>query len=172
MEWEAISQRTVRWVQPKVFRRAYELRAGEQPVGSLQFEKTLSSLATAKLAAWEWGFEREGLWSRRLRVCQAGSKGNLAVFQSDWRGNGVLTLADGGSVAWKRQNFWGTEWAFLTPSGQAMVGFKREVGLKMAARVTLRRAYADRPETPLLMALGWYLIVLRRRKRQRHAAGA
>jgi hypothetical protein len=172
MEWEAIVQRTLRWVQPRVFRRAYELLAGEQPVGSLQFEKAFSSLATAKLASWEWRFEREGMWSRRFRVRQPGSKDNVAVFQHDWRGNGVLTLADGGRVAWKRQNFWGTEWAFLTPSEQAMVSFKNEFGLKMAARVMIRRPYAERPETPLLVALGMYLAVLRRRKRRRHAAAS
>jgi hypothetical protein len=172
MEWEAISQRTLRWVQPRAFHHIYELRAGEQPVGSLQFERDFSSAATAKLAAWVWNFEREGFWSQRIRVRQADSTSDLAEFRQDWRGNGVLTLADGSSVAWKCQNFWGSEWAFLTPSDQVMVGFKNESGLKLTARVALRYDYVGRAETPLLVALGCYLLVLRRRKRQQHAAGA
>jgi len=170
MEWEAISQRTLRWVQPSAFHHVYELRAGEQPVGSLEFEKAFNPQATAKLAAWEWNFEREGFWSQRIHVSQAGSTGSLAEFRQDWRGTGVLTLADGESVAWKRQNFWGSEWAFLTPSDQMMVGFKSEFGLKLTARVALRYDYVGRAETPLLVALGCYLLVLRRRKRRRHSA--
>ena len=172
MEWEEIRQRTLRWVQPKVFHRVYELRAGEQPVGSLEFEKAFSSNATAKLAGWTWSFEREGFLGRQFRVIQAGTTGSFAVFQQDWRSNGELTMADGSKVAWKRQNFWGTDWVFLTASEQRMVGFKDAFSLKLAAQVKLRYDYVDRPEMPLLVALGCYLLVLHRRKRQRHPGGA
>ena len=42
-----------------------------------------------------------------------------------------------------------------------MVSFKHEMSLKQGAGVAIASSYAERPEIPLLLALGWYLMVLR-----------
>ena len=84
------------WVQPARLKQEFELRAGDEVVGTLRFER--SSLAIGETADQRWTFKREGFWHPRITVRVQGSDANVALFSPSWVGGGTLDL-DGRQLA-------------------------------------------------------------------------
>jgi len=160
MDWRHMVEKGLRWTQPSAFRREFTLLAGDQQVGTLRFEKAFGSLATADLAGQRWTLKREGFWQPRVNVRQPGSAANLAVFRANWSGGGTLEFPDGRRYGWKCLNFWGSQWGFLSPDESPMLTFKHDGVFKTEARAEHEPSSRTLPEAPLLVALGWYLMVL------------
>ena len=73
------------WIQPAAFQREHELRAGDDVVATLKFQR--GSLADAEAPDGYWTFKRQGFWQPRVTVRAAGSDADLATFilwQSVW----------------------------------------------------------------------------------------
>ena len=156
------------WAQPKALERAFELRDGNRLLGTLQFPKSLGSLAVASLAAGEWTFKRVGFFRARVTVRSAGQEIDLAVYQpKGWGSEGELHFASGRSYLWKPANFWATRYAFVDGAGRPVVTFKpgsEESKLsalfKFQALVEIDPSAGQLQELPLLVSLGWYLMIL------------
>jgi len=149
------------WAQPKAMSRAYELRSADSPVGSLRFEKSCGSLASADVASQKWTFKRAGFLAPRVTVRSANLEDDVAVFRPHWSGGGTLHFADGHQVQWRCTNFWGSQWAFVRSDNHILVRFSHHEGFfKAAAQLQFEDSSAALPEFPLLAALGWYLMIL------------
>jgi hypothetical protein len=147
------------WVQPSMMHQAFELRAGDEVVATLAFQR--SSLATAQTAEQSWTFKREGFWHPHVTARVADSDQNLAVFRPHWMGGGTLDLGDAGQLRFGAANFWHTQWDWQTSQGKSLVHFKSQHGfLKSGAQVEIEPDEATNPDLPLLVVLGWYLLVL------------
>ena len=156
------------WVQPSMLKQAFELRAGEEVVGTLVFQRM--SLATGATGAENWTFKREGFWRPQVTVRVADSEQNLAVFHPNWMGGGQLELTDGRALRFGAANFWHTQWSWQTADGRTPVAFHSRQGfLKSGAQVELislpewRGSTAEGGEADLLsllVVLGWYLLIL------------
>jgi len=141
--------------------RAYELRSADAPIGSLRFEKSCGSLASAEVASQKWTFKRAGFLAPRVTVRSANLEDDIAVFRPHWSGGGTLHFADGHQVQWNCTNFWGSQWAFVGSNNHIVVRFSHHEGFfKAAAQLQFEDASAALPEFPLLLALGWYLMIL------------
>jgi len=162
MTIELCDKSQLRWVQPTSTRRAYQLRAENEVVGWLEFQKQRGTLAIAEVQGNSWTFKREGVLRPRITVRAAGSEKNIATFELNWRGGGMLQMADGPALHWDCANFWGSEWSFSLPNGAALLRFRLEFGwMKPSARLlSLNREATVFPALDLLMALAWYLMVL------------
>jgi hypothetical protein len=146
------------WVQPAALRREHELRAGEDVVASLRFQR--GSLADAEADGDHWTFKREGFWNPRITVRVIGSDTNVAVFRPRWLGGGTLELPDGRAFGLSSANFWQSEWVWQEKD-QQLIRFKGRHGfLKANGAVEIQPAAASLAELPLLVLLGWYLILL------------
>jgi hypothetical protein len=156
------------WSQPKVLERTFELREGDHLLGTLHFAKSWGSLATASLAAGEWTFKRTGYFRPRVTVRRRGQEADLAVYQPKvWGSEGELQFAGGRSSGWRSANFWATQYAFLDSVGRALVTFKPGAEdkkwsdvFKFQALVEIDPSAHGLEELPLLLALGWYLMIL------------
>ncbi|HKW32509.1 MAG TPA: hypothetical protein VJN92_05865 [Candidatus Acidoferrum sp.] len=149
------------WAQPKAMSRAYELRSADSVAGCLRFEKSCGSLASAEVASQKWTFKRAGFLAPRITVRSANQEADIAVFRPQWRGGGTLHLADGHQVQWRSTNFWGSQWAFVGTDNQVIVRFSHHEGFfKASAQIEFEDSSAALPEFPLLVALGWYLVIL------------
>ncbi|HKD50432.1 MAG TPA: hypothetical protein VKB90_06530 [Candidatus Acidoferrum sp.] len=149
------------WAQPKAMSRAYELRSPDSPVGYLRFEKPCGSLATAEVASRKWTFKRAGFLAPRVTVRSANPEAEIAVFRPHWSGGGTLHFADGHHAQWRCTNFWGSQWAFLGSDNHVVVGFRHHEGLfKASAQLQFEAPSVALPDFPLLVALGWYLMIL------------
>ena len=183
---EAADQELV-WQQPTAMKEHYELRAGDEVLATLQWHRSWSStLVTARTAEEAWTFKRSGFWQQRIGVRLLDSEREVATFKPDWAGNGVLTIEGGRTFRWVGKGFWGLEKLWQErEDAPPLIGFKHLGALKTAARVVLSPTAAALPETtqlddlyrplapdemgplseslaelPLLVTLGFYLMVL------------
>ena len=155
------------WVQPKTFERQFELRAGGKLFGTLRLEKALGTLATAHAATGTWTFKRSGFLNPRVTVREAGGETDAAVFWPRVWGGGWLDYPTGKRFQWKSMNFWGSAWAFTGMQGETV--FTMRPGseesrlsdlLKNQALVDVDAHAYDLTELPLLLMLGWYLMIM------------
>lgn len=149
------------WAQPKAMSRAYELRSADSLVGYLRFEKSCGSLASAEVASQKWTFKRTGFLAPSVTVRSANLEGDIAVFRPQWGSGGTLHFADGHHAQWRCTNFWGSQWAFVGSNNQIIVRFTHHEGFfKASADLEFEHSSAALPDFPLLVALGWYLMIL------------
>jgi hypothetical protein len=149
----------LKWVQRSARKPAYELRAGEEVIGSLVWQR--GSLAVGETADRRWTLKREGFWHPRVTVRVQDSELNIAVFHPSWRGGGILELTNGRILRFKAANLWRSQWDWQEAEGDALVRFRSQRGFfKSGADLEITSAAAGFPELSLLAVLGWYLIVL------------
>lgn len=147
------------WVQPSARKREHELRAGDEVVATLRFQR--GSLANAAAEGAEWTFKREGFWHPRVTARIPGSDADVAVFRPHWSGGGQLDFANGQTLRFASANFWQSEWVWLQDRDQPVIRFKGRHGLiKANGAVAISPEAERRPEIALLVLLGWYLILL------------
>jgi hypothetical protein len=156
------------WHQPKLLQRAYELQDGAQRIGTLTFVKSGGSLAEASVGADHWTFKRVGFFRTRLTVRKRGEDVDLAVYHPGGFGSeGNLEFASGQSYKWVHANFWASTWQFVDRSGDVIIAFKPGSDernwssmFKYQAFVEINPAACQLDEMPLLVSLGWYLMIL------------
>lgn len=161
---------TVTWRQPRMMERSFELLAGDQLVGTLDFPSMFGSLGRAVTGDGEWTFKRGGFMRPRITVRQSGSETDIATLHMSWRGGGELELTDGAAIKWVHTSFWTSRWMFATDSDEPLIHFSPDNGfLKPGALLEIDPAGRTSPHLPMLAALGWYLMLL---MAQDSAAGA
>jgi hypothetical protein len=152
----------MKWVQTNPAERTYELRAGDDVVARLRWQKPGGSLALGEAADGKWSFKRTGFFSPKVTVRAAGTDSDIAVFTPDWFvGKGTLELAGGVRYRWATTSFWRSEMAFCNEAGQPLVHYKPEWLLQLAAaKVVVAPAGAAVSVLSLLTVLGWYFMLL------------
>jgi hypothetical protein len=149
------------WNQPQRFRRAWELQGPNDATGSLRFLRFSGFVASASVGAQQWRFLREKTYLTNVRIADAVSDVEVARFQSKWSGNGTVRFSSGKEFLWRQTNFFAARWAFLHGESQEIVHFRyNNRFLRVESRMDLEPAAPMFPEVDLLLALGWYLILL------------
>src|ERR1700716_253013 len=146
------------WLPPAAPRREHELRGGPAVAAPRRFQR--GSLADAEAEGQHWTFKRQGFWQPRVTVRVPGSDADVAVFRPRWAGGGTLEFADGRTAQLRFANFWQSQWVWQEKD-QPLILFKGRHGLvKARGAVEIQPGDASRPDAPLLVLLGWYLILL------------
>ena len=155
------------WVQPKTGERQFELCADKRLFGVLRFETAFGTRATAESATGRWTFKRVGFLNPRVTIREAGITDNLAVYWPKLHGDGWLEYISGKRFHWVSTNFWGTEWGFADRQEELLFVMKPGAEkpklsglLKTQAVVEIRPPGHRLAELPMLLSLGWYLMVL------------
>jgi hypothetical protein len=157
-----VTEPALRWTQPSTFKREYELRAGDEILATLRWQKPFGSLALAESADGTWTFKRSGFFSPKVTVRVLGSETEVAVFKPGWTGTeGMLRFSDGRSYQWLKPSFWISEWALANDGGEPLIHFNPEFALfKQAAAVKIEPGAVPIPDLSFLTVLGWYLLIL------------
>jgi hypothetical protein len=149
------------WRQPKPLKRSYELTNGVETLATLVWEKSLGSLARAETASGVWTFKRAGFVAPRVTVRLADSEKDIAIFQPNWTGAGTLELQTGDRFRWQSSGFWNPTWSFADSTFIPIVSFKADNALwKENAKVEFGTKAQQCPSLPILLCLGWYLMLL------------
>jgi hypothetical protein len=155
-----VASQELAWVQPTSLRQTFELRAEDDDVvARLQFDGR--SLATAETAWQKWTFRREGLLTQRVTILARDSS-DAVVVKVAWAGGAALDLSQGRQVQFGAANFWRTRWRWSDVATEAsLVQFKTHAGfMKLGGEMEIETAAITYPELPLLVVLGWYLLVV------------
>ena len=156
------------FTQPQAMVRRFELRAGGELVGDLEFRSSFGSLALARTAESTWTFKRVGFFSPRATARPDGSERDLVVYTPRWSGReGEVALEGGERFRFATANFWGTRFALGDAAGRAFATFGPEPEahrfsdlFRTQAVVAVDPAASARPDLGLLLLFGWYLVVL------------
>jgi hypothetical protein len=138
----------------------YELRAGEELAGELRFRSAFGSFATGETADGCWTFKRVGFFQTRVTIRECGEEADVATFKNNtWSGGGTLELTGGTNIL-ATTSFWQTKLEFTTESGNALVRFNTGGMIHLNATVEIDPAAMELKELPLIILLGWYLVVM------------
>jgi hypothetical protein len=150
----------LRWIQPRVLGRDWELRHGDELVATLGLRSAFGSFATAASADGAWTFKRVGFWQRRATVRVEGGTDDLAVFEHDtWTSGGTLALAGGRSCR-VTTNLWQSKIEFLAEGDAVLFRYLTEGFLRQESQLEVTASLDRMPEMPWLILFGWYLVVM------------
>jgi hypothetical protein len=158
----AATGRPLRWNRLRWYKKDFELRAGDDPVGALSFRSMWSYLATATSAEVTWTFKRTGFWRPVITVRAKGSDADIAVFRYKmWEDGGWLEFRDGRKfrITDKR---WATRFEILTERDEVLIALRVSAWTERSLEVELRPDAGRLPELSLLLLFVWYLAVLTR----------
>lgn len=153
----------LRWVQPRWNQRHYELHDGETIVARLEYRGSWKETVLIALDTEELTVRKSGFWRTRYVLL----RGDQEI--AAWNGEGArnqLVFITGRRFAWKRQGFWSGAYSFIAPDNEVLMTFKSKARwLRSECLVTVAPATEKYPETRLLLAFGWFLMLA-----QAHAA--
>lgn len=159
--------RTLYWVQHKDTERGYELRVEDKVFAKLVFQSAWGTLATGSNIDESWTFKRVGFLNPRVTIRPPGEETNVAEYWPKFWGGGKLIFPDGRQFLWDSANFWGTQWIFSDAVENRLFVFlpggekpKIDEEYRSLAVVEIDPRAFEHPELPLLLVLGWYLMVL------------
>jgi hypothetical protein len=150
----------LRWEQPRVFDRAWDLRHGDETVATLAFRSAFGSFAAAASADGSWTFKRVGFWQSRATVRAEGGADDLAVFEHNtWSGGGTLTLSGGRPIR-VTTNLWQSKIEFQLAEDHVLFRYLTDGFLRQEAQLEVMPSLAGMREMPWLLMFGWYLVVM------------
>ena len=147
------------WVQHSMWKRHWELRAGDALLAELQFNSPFGSLATATAAGAAWTFKRTGFFSPVVTARAVGQEADVATYQPSWPQHRGRLFIGADELELRSANFWGTRYA-LAAAGQELLSFENTGTMHHGANVIVHEAARNRADLPLLLTLCWYLLVL------------
>jgi hypothetical protein len=148
------------WIRESEDSRNFILKGGQETVGSIRWDKEAGSLAVGEAKGQRWTFKRVGFFHSHITVRNYGVAEEFARVEVRGGGAGMIHFSDG-----ERYNFlanlWRAEWQWATPSGSTMIKFRRDFSIdERAGDVLIPQEHLSTIHLPLLIVLGWYLIVL------------
>ena len=148
------------WRQPAIA-QTFELSGPAGPYARLQLKKLASTRADGISARATFAFERQGMLKSHISVRFADNPQPLAVYEPNFTGQkGVLKYSGGQSVEFQATNFFKTEWQWLTPEGDGLLGFRLKGTGKPNATVFIGDDGRQRLDLDLLLLLGFYVLLL------------
>ncbi|MEJ2217160.1 MAG: hypothetical protein P8099_11150 [Gemmatimonadota bacterium] len=167
-----VAGRELRWAPASRFGRALVLRAGSDVVAHLRWHGLLVRRAEASCADGSWVF-RQNKWfpPRRFGAEDAATGESIGVLTVGLVGTGELLLPDGDHLHWKWSGVFPRWWQFADDRGAPLVRMRR-TGFPPFARhglVEVAAAAFARPELPLLITLGWFVVINATRRQARRS---
>jgi hypothetical protein len=108
-----------------------------------------------------WTFARRGHFSgRHILIHSVGTGEQIATFYYRMAKPGLLEFTDGRTYTWKLGDFWGSKWVWLDKDEKPIVGFSQGGTFQLKSGVHLGAGAEDDRSAPLLIFLGWYLVLL------------
>lgn len=131
----------------------------------------LQAPAEAQSGDGSWWFHHQGFFRQNVRVLAADGRTPVATLKRSWR-RGVLRFEDGREFVWRRQAFWSPSWRFDDANGTAVARFQWRFSLpRSTTRVEFESSAAAASDRALLACLGWYVVLMSRRRVAAHGVG-
>ena len=131
---------------------SFELRAGEEVVGRLQLDA--SQRGDSDTADQRLTLKREGFLRPHVNIRVPGSQDNVGIFRTSWKKGGTLATDAGRQFRLRVPTLLKWQWTWTDIREKPLVHLKDE------GTVIIEPDAAALKEVPLLIVLGWYLLVV------------
>ncbi len=156
-----VATRPLEWTQPSMLKREHELRAGDELLAHLRWDNAFGSRARAESAAGAWTLKRSGFLSPRVTARVDGTEIEVLALRPSWTGQGTIEVAQGARYGWSKPSFWHSEWVMADTAERPLVRFKPRFSMvRQSTEVILEPKAVELRDLELLLAFGWYLMVL------------
>jgi hypothetical protein len=157
------------WEQPKLSQRNYILRSEEDTFGQLHFNSAFNTTADATSSDEHYVIKQMGFLSGRISVQSVNSAVDLASYWPDWTGTvGEILFSTGEKYSWGATNFIATKFAINVIDGPELITYlsgsrnrKFSNLFKQQAHIVIAPEAWRINELPILVLLGWYLVIVR-----------
>jgi hypothetical protein len=152
--------RALRWRQPNWRKRYYELHADDGRImATLDQPSAWKRHAVVVIEGRRLAIRAVGFWQNRIVARDEATGVDVAEYKVGRKGK--LTFKTGRVFHWKRKSIWKPIHAFIAADNDEVVTFAREAKwFTMNAAVNISPNGAKYPELPVLLAFGWYLMIL------------
>lgn len=147
----------LRWERNGTFSRDYTLR-GDRDIATLKFPKALSVQAEGSIGGRSYAFSTKGIIHRAVTVLQAPFDQEIATMRLA-SGGGTLELIDGRHFTLVREGAFKSSWSFRDEHSVELISFKVPAFKRRVGEVTSSPAVQNGKLLPLLLLVGWYVIV-------------
>lgn len=151
------------WQADGVFKRSYSLYHGDERLLQLRQDHGLFRSGASLYAGAEepvFTFVPQGFWHKEVVVDSAEFAPDPPASVKFLVGGGcVIKLADGATYEWRKRNFWGREWLLYSADRIEIATLTRKTW-STGGTVTIVANVAKGAELTLLVALGWYAMIL------------
>lgn len=151
------------WHRTTSLKDSFELRMGSGTLAMLMLEGMAVTNAEAEADGLRLKFRAEGIGSQRIRIWDT-SEGSevIATFDHHWSGRaGTLRFVRGGRLEWRREGWWRPTWVFTDRFGNPLVRLRPDGSVVDCVFIDdLTPPIESWSEAVLLLALGWFLLIV------------
>ena len=150
--------RTFRWIQPSWKRRIYELRDGDDAViATFEYRGMWRTRATLCFEGEELEFQGRGFLKSNTAIVRGAQ--DIALYKPK-SFSGEITFMTGRKFWWRRKGLFKSSCMFTTADNEDLMTFKNTPRFfRSESSLTVSPSAEQYPETRILMALGWYLML-------------
>lgn len=149
--------------QPSVWKSYYELKHGEEVLGTISSKGFLGISVLFKMGKDEWEIYRPSFWKSEVAIRQAGYELPYATYHKEkfkFRGNVKLYKGDQMIIDYKILR---GGYSVQTLSGEFLAVFKEKVAIKEKTEIHIEQKSDILDKYPWVIILAWYLSLQRRR---------
>ncbi len=158
---------TLQCIQPSFLKQEYELRAGEELVGTIRFPNVFKRKAEVVSADGQWTIEEKGIFTQRISVSTSGGENPVTVLPfGAFRDNKIHVT--GTKVLRLKRNLWKQEYTLTTDMNLPVLQVKERAGLKSSFDLVLSGRTETIEEFPWLIFLVLNIALFNGRRRGAH----
>ncbi len=149
--------------QSKIWKREFELRAGDEVIAKLFYPKYYSDLSELEIGEEAYEFYRPKFFTRKVDVRKKGYQNPFAHFKNNfWGSKGILELPRGLRINMKF-GFFKKQVEIFLGENDLLVSILNKFSIKERSEVIIEKGSGIIDEYPWIIMLGFYLAQLMRR---------
>jgi hypothetical protein len=150
----------LKWVEPSMIKKEYELRSGEEAIAFLKFRSSFGTMATGESGDGCWTFKRTGFFKTKITIRKSESETEVGTFiNGNWNDGGTLEVTDGRKLFFTT-NFWNTKLDLKDENENVLMTYHTKGLLKTTAELEISKTAERIYGLPWIIMLGWYLIIM------------
>lgn len=149
--------------QTHTFKNQSALGQGDRVLGTLTLSRIAGTRGVFESA--DTGqcinFTYHGLAGTHLTITETSTDTLLGQFERSWTdSHGKHMLADGRVLGWRNTSRWKLTFVLEDVEGHQIIRFSSQLGRKLGAQAEVDATAAAWPELTLLLALGFFLLIV------------
>lgn len=149
--------------QPSVWKSFYELKHGEEVLGTILSKGFFGRTVIFKIDKDEWEIYSPSFWKSEIAIRQTGYELPYAKFKREgFKSGGIVKMYKGEQLKLEYKLFKGG-YNIQTLSGEHLVTFKEKVSFKERTQLQIERKSELLDKYPWVIALAWQIMMQRKR---------